>query len=191
MRVVAGTYKSRPLKAVPGMNTRPTTDKIKEGMFNLLNQHLSDGVCLDFYGGSGALAIEAVSRGMSRAVITEKFPTAIEVIKANITMTKEEAKFTVLLGDNRHAISQLKLREPNLVFDLVLLDPPYKLQRIIEDIEFLQSINVIDGYTTIMCETDDDTALPQAIANNQWVKVKFKEYGMTRIHVYAGKDELA
>lgn len=186
MRVIAGQYGSRHLKAVPGMNTRPTTDKIKEGIFNVLGGRFDEGVCLDFYGGSGALAIEAVSRGMSRAVITEKYRSALQTIQANIAITKELDKFTVLAGDNRAMLAQLKQREPNLIFDLVVLDPPYHEQRIEEDIQWLHQLGVIDHLTDILCETDNSTKLPLHIL--LWQKVKHKHYGQTSIHLYEGRD---
>ena len=105
MRVISGEYGSRRLKAVPGNSTRPTTDKIKEGMFNLLGGYFDGGRVLDLYGGSGALAIEAVSRGMDEAVITEKYRPAIQTIRENVAITKEEEKFTILAGDNRTALT--------------------------------------------------------------------------------------
>ncbi|MCW6660212.1 16S rRNA (guanine(966)-N(2))-methyltransferase RsmD [Aerococcaceae bacterium NML191292] len=186
MRVIAGQYGSRHLKAVPGMNTRPTTDKIKEGIFNLLGGYFDGGVCLDFYGGSGGMAIEAVSRGMERAIITEKYRPALQTIKANVAVTKEEHKFTVLSGDNRASLAQLKQREPDLIFDLVILDPPYQQQRIVEDIEWLADLGVIDYLTGILCESDDQLDLPEEVLS--WRKVKQKQYGQTGIHLYEGSE---
>lgn len=189
MRVVAGQYGSRKLKAVLGMNTRPTTDKIKESLFNMLGGYFDGGYCLDFYGGSGALAIEAVSRGMSHAVITEKYRQALLTIESNVEVTKESHKFTVLSGDNRVSLARLKGSKPDLLFDWVLLDPPYKGQRIVEDIEWLLELGVVDHITSIICETDDLTSLPQQIG--VWTKVKCKQYGQTVIHLYEGVNENA
>lgn len=184
MRVVAGKYGSRPLKAVPGMNTRPTTDKIKEGMFNVLGGYFDGGMCLDFYGGSGALAIEAVSRGMEHAIITEKNRAALATIQTNVAMTQEMDKFTILAGDNRASLQHYKAAHPDLIFDWVLLDPPYKKETLIEDIEWLLELQVIDEVTSILCETDNLTELPDTLL--LWQKVKYKEYGQTRIHLYEG-----
>lgn len=182
MRVIAGEYGSRPLKAVPGINTRPTTDKIKEGMFNLLGGFFEGGRCLDLYGGSGALAIEAVSRGMDEAVITEKNHLAIETIYKNIEITKESEKFTVLKGDNYKALLRFKKKYPNYTFDLVLIDPPYKQQKIEKDINWLDSQGFFTQNTVIMCESDDHTTLNKQLGS--FVKEKEKHYGQTLIRMY-------
>src|SRR5699024_12332007 len=100
MRVISGNYGSRRLKAVPGQNTRPTTYKIKESMFNLIGGYFDGGICLDFYAGSGVLAIEADSIGMDSAVLCEKHRPAIETSNESLKMTKEEERFTLLMSDN-------------------------------------------------------------------------------------------
>lgn len=182
MRVISGKYGSRPLKAVPGMNTRPTTDKIKESLFSLAGGWFDGGNCLDFYGGSGALAIEAISRGMEEAVITEKYRPAVQTIRANIDMTQEAQRFHLLVGDNRAVLRSFLQQHPSYMFDLVLLDPPYAKQQIVADIEWLILQGCVDEYTRIVCETDDGTDLPQMIG--PFVKIKHKHYGQTFITIY-------
>lgn len=182
MRVIAGDYGSRRLKAVPGTNTRPTTDKIKEGMFNMLGGFFSKGICLDLYGGSGALAIEAVSRGMDRAVITEKDRQAVQTIQQNLEMTKEEEKFTLLRGDNRKKLLQLKQAETALEFDLVFIDPPYLKQKVEADILWLETAGLLTETAVILCETDQKTDLPEQIAD--WQLYKEKTYGQTYVRLY-------
>lgn len=182
MRVISGEYGSRRLKAVPGNNTRPTTDKIKEGMFNLLGGYFDGGRVLDLYGGSGALAIEAVSRGMDEAVITEKYRPAIQTIRENVAITKEEEKFTILAGDNRTALKKLKSAKSELSFDLVFIDPPYKNQTIETDIQWLEDQGLLTEETLILCESDDQTVLPQNMQD--WEKIKEKHYGQTFVRLY-------
>ena len=96
MRVVAGEYGGRRLKAVPGMKTRPTTDKVKEAMFNIIGPYLEGGQVLDLFAGSGGLSIEAVSRGADHATLVDRQYQAIKTIHENLSVTKEEDKFTVL-----------------------------------------------------------------------------------------------
>ncbi|MER2180593.1 MAG: RsmD family RNA methyltransferase, partial [Desemzia incerta] len=108
MRVITGEYGGRRLKAVPGESTRPTTDKIKESLFNMIGPYFDGGNCLDLFAGSGGLAIEAVSRGMDKAVLIDKAPAAIKVIQENIAVTKEEEKFKVIRGDAARVIKNLK-----------------------------------------------------------------------------------
>src|SRR5699024_10406332 len=96
MRIISGTYGGRPLESLPGQNTRPTGDKLKETLFNIIGPYFSGGKVLDLYAGSGALGIEAVSRGMDEAVLVDNNHTAVNVIKENINITKESFKFDVL-----------------------------------------------------------------------------------------------
>lgn len=182
MRVVAGKYGSRPLKAVPGMNTRPTTDKVKESLFNMLGGRLFSNKVLDFYGGSGALAIEAVSRGAESAVICENNRQAISTIQQNIEITKESELFEILVGDNHNTIASFCQQHPDHRFDLVLLDPPYKNQTIVKDIELFDRFNCLSENCIIMCETDNQTDLPENIA--AFVQKKCKKYGQTVIRFY-------
>ena len=182
MRVVSGKYGSRPLKAVPGMNTRPTTDKIKESMFNLLGGKLDGGNVLDLYGGSGALAIEAISRGAEDAVICEKYRPALNTIQLNIEMTKEPDKFTILKGDNIKSIERYMQDKPLHMFDWVFIDPPYKQQKIEKDIQVLDRLNCLSPDTVIVCESDSQTQLNKEIGD--WSSVKEKTYGLTTIRIY-------
>lgn len=182
MRVIAGDYGSRRLKAVPGTNTRPTTDKIKEGMFNMLGGFFSGGVCLDLYGGSGALAIEAVSRGMDGAVITEKNRQALMTIQQNVATTKEVERFSILGGDNRKSLAELKKGTADLQFELVFIDPPYHQQKIEEDIVWLDEANLLSDQAVILCETDSHTVLPTTI--KEWQLYKEKAYGQTSVRLY-------
>ena len=84
MRIIAGEFGGRRLKAVPGMKTRPTTDKIKESMFNIIGPYFDGGRALDLFAGSGGLSIEAVSRGVDQAVLIDRQYQAIKTIKENI-----------------------------------------------------------------------------------------------------------
>lgn len=88
MRIVAGDFGGRRLKAVPGMQTRPTTDKVKEAVFNIIGPYFDGGQSLDLFAGSGGLSIEAVSRGVARAVLIDRQYQAIKTIKDNIAVTK-------------------------------------------------------------------------------------------------------
>lgn len=182
MRVISGEFGSRPLKAVPGKGTRPTTDKIKESMFNLIGQNRLSGICLDFYGGSGALGIEAVSRGCQRAVITERNGQAIQTIRTNVAMTQAEERFTVLKGSNRTSLKQLAEREPTLVFDWVFLDPPYKDQQVAEDIAWLEAASLLSSDCAIICEVDATTHLPDKVG--AFEKYKERRYGQTHVCLY-------
>lgn len=180
MRVITGEYGGRRLKAVPGENTRPTTDKIKESLFNMIGPYFDGGNCLDLFAGSGGLAIEAVSRGMDKAVLIDKAPAAIKVIQENIAVTKEEEKFKVIRGDAARVINNLKSEQQ--VFDLVFLDPPYAKQQIVSQIEALLDNNMLSPEALIVCEVDKKVDLPETIKQAQ--VYKSAEYGITKIMIY-------
>lgn len=180
MRVITGEYGGRRLKAVPGESTRPTTDKIKESLFNMIGPYFDGGTCLDLFAGSGGLAIEAVSRGMDRAVLIDKAPAAIKVIRENIAVTKEEDKFTVIRGDAAKVIRNLKNEQQ--VFDLVFLDPPYAKQQIVSQIEELLDNGMLSSEALIVCEVDKKVDLPDTIKNAH--VYKSAEYGITKIMIY-------
>lgn len=124
MRVIAGKYKSRRLKAVEGQNTRPTTDKNKENLFNIIGPYFDGGICLDLFAGSGGLGIEAMSRGMKELYAVDRQYKAVATIRDNVNALHME-DVHILKMDYRKALASFP---EGLRFDLVLLDPPYGLK---------------------------------------------------------------
>lgn len=181
MRIISGKYGSRHLKAVPGNHTRPTTDIVKESIFNMLGMNFSGGSVLDFYGGSGALAIEAISRGMDHAVICDNYRPAIETIKANVSVTKEADRFTILAGDHYHRLKAYLSEQPSQ-FDLIFLDPPYKQAAIEKDVSFFEEIDCVKVGSLIVVETGKDTTLREEIGAFSLLKEKI--YGESYIRIY-------
>lgn len=182
MRVVAGEYKGRRLKAVPGDHTRPTTDKVKESIFNIIGPYFDGGWCLDFFSGSGGLGIEAVSRGIDHAVLSEKSRKAIQVIQENIQVTKEPERFTLLKGDSRKNIQKFAEEQPSQTFRLVFIDPPYQQEKTELDIQRLIELGLVDETTTFVCEMDQKKELPQTIG--QYQKIKRVEYGTIALEIF-------
>ena len=159
MRVVAGKYGGRPLKTLEGKTTRPTTDKVKGAIFNMIGPYFDGGQVLDLYAGSGSLAIEAISRGQ------------------NISMTKEKERFELLKMDSNRALELVTGQ-----FDLVLLDPPYAKERIAADVEKLVERELLSDDVLVVCETDKSVDLPEEIAGlGIW---KQKIYGISKVTVY-------
>lgn len=141
--------------------------------------HFLSVVCrvLDLFAGSGGLAIEAVSRGMSAAVLVEKNRKAQAIIQDNIIMTKAENRFTLLKMEAERAIDCLTGR-----FDLVFLDPPYAKETIVATIEALAAKNLLSEQVMVVCETDKTVLLPKEIATlGIW---KEKIYGISKVTVY-------
>ncbi|AYG01247.1 16S rRNA (guanine(966)-N(2))-methyltransferase RsmD [Lactococcus allomyrinae] len=177
MRVVSGNYGGRPLKTLAGKTTRPTTDKVKGAIFNMIGPYFDGGRVLDLFAGSGSLSIEAISRGMDFAVMVEKDRLAQEVILDNIKMTKESEKFQLLKMPADRSLSVLT--EP---FDLILLDPPYAKEEIVKNLEYLQEQRLLTEHCIVVCETDKTVELPDKIAQLELTKQKV--YGISKISIY-------
>lgn len=154
MRVIAGKARSIPLKTVEGMDTRPTTDRIKETLFNMLQNELADCLFVDLFSGSGGIGIEALSRGARKAIFVEKAPKAVECIKENLKKTKLENEAVVIAADAVSAIYRLNQSEPA---DFIFMDPPYQQQLEKQVLEALKNSPLVDEYTTIIVEADLNT----------------------------------
>ncbi|HEM3489368.1 TPA: 16S rRNA (guanine(966)-N(2))-methyltransferase RsmD [Streptococcus suis] len=177
MRIVSGSYGGRPLKTLDGKTTRPTSDKVRGAMFNMIGPYFEGGRVLDLYAGSGGLSIEAISRGMESAVLVERDRRAQAIIRENIAMTKEADKFQLLSMEARQALNSVE--GP---FDLVFLDPPYAEQEIEDVITELCRRDLLADDVMVVCETDKAVSLPEEIAElGIW---KEKLYGISKVTVY-------
>ena len=177
MKIVSGIYGGRPLKTLEGKTTRPTSDKVRGAIFNMIGPYFEGGRVLDLYAGSGGLSIEAVSSGMSHAVLVERDRKAQAIIAENIQMTKEVSKFQLLKMEAERALEQVT--DP---FDLVFLDPPYAKEQIVADIEKMAERNLFSQEIMVVCETDKSVELPEEIAClGIW---KEKIYGISKVTVY-------
>jgi 16S rRNA (guanine(966)-N(2))-methyltransferase RsmD len=125
MRIIAGQFRSRTLQAPHGMDTRPTTDRLRETLFNVLAPRIQGARFLDLYAGSGAVGIEALSRGASHVHFVEKAPPAIQALRANLAKLGITTNFTIDSTSVASALKRIaKLSGP--AFDLIFLDPPYE-----------------------------------------------------------------
>lgn len=157
MRIIAGKYAKRNLHTLKSWKTRPTSDKVKESLFNSLGQFFNGGQVLDLYAGSGALGIEAVSRGMDHASLIDINYAAVNIIKKNIELTKEEDRFSVFKMSSKAALNFFK--EQSQKFDLIFLDPPYAKQKIAKDMATLFNSDLLNKNAIVVAETDDQTEL--------------------------------
>lgn len=180
MRVVSGTCKGRSLKAVPGTGTRPTTDKVKESIFNIIGPYFDGGLVLDLFAGSGGLGIEALSRGMDKGIFIDRDYSAFQTVKANLDVCKLSDQAEVYKNDSGRALKALIKRE--LSFDLIMLDPPYKKQKLIELVEEISKARLLTDKGYIVCEHSHDVTLPEQIGR---FIIKRKEvYGIIAITIY-------
>ena len=152
MRVIAGALKGRKIKAVPGNLTRPTTDKVKEAIFQIIGPFFDKGSCLDLFAGSGSLGIEALSRGMVQAIFVDKQSKAIHTIHENLKDLQLKDQTEVFRTDASRAIQAAAKR--GLQFDLILLDPPYKKANYGELLNEIVKLDLIKKNGYIYCEHD-------------------------------------
>jgi len=185
MRVVSGKCKGLSLKAVPGISTRPTTDKVKEAMFNIIGPYFEGGTVLDLFGGSGGLSIEALSRGMEKAIIVDREMKAIKTIKDNLETCNLTSNAEVYRNDAERAVKAIIKRE--IQFDLIILDPPYKKQQIVTLMEIFDEKNLLDRNGTILVEHATDIELPEVIGNFE--RKKAEKYGICAVSVYHKRME--
>lgn len=180
MRVIAGKARRTLLKTPEGLDTRPTTDRIKETLFNILQGNLADCCFLDLFSGSGAIGIEALSRGASFAVFSDTSKTAVDCIKANIKATHMEGQAEVFQKD---AISTMKTMEAaGKVFQIIFMDPPYDCGHEKVILQMLEQSNMIDEDTIIVVEASLATKFDY-LEKSRFRIYREKEY-KTNKHVF-------
>ena len=155
MRVIAGKARRLQLKTVDGLATRPTTDRIKETLFNIIGPEVYGTKFLDLFSGSGAIGIEALSRGAQEAYFVENNKNAVRCIKENLSFTKLEQEAVVLPMAVSQALATLDKK--NIVFRFVFMDPPYNHLYEKEVLEFLSGSDLINQETTIIVEASIET----------------------------------
>ncbi|HYN10638.1 MAG TPA: 16S rRNA (guanine(966)-N(2))-methyltransferase RsmD [Vicinamibacterales bacterium] len=128
MRIIAGTLRGRRLQAPPGSRVRPTSDSLRETLFNVLGPSLDGARVLDAFAGTGALGLEAISRGAAHATFVERDPTALRVLRENIDACGAAEACAIIRGNFPIALEQPKSLNAQRSFDLILLDPPYEIE---------------------------------------------------------------
>ncbi|KRM88006.1 16S rRNA (guanine(966)-N(2))-methyltransferase RsmD [Lacticaseibacillus thailandensis] len=161
MRVVSGEFRGRRLNMVPGDTTRPTADKVKESIFNMVGPYFEGGQALDLYAGTGGLGIEAVSRGMDHATLVDSAYQAVKTIKQNVQLLKAADRFTVIKRSVQAACTALAAEHQQ--FDLVLMDPPYTQQRVLTELANFVQLDLLKPGATVVVETGMDVQYPDAI----------------------------
>lgn len=155
MRVIAGSARSLKLVTVDSMDTRPTTDRIKETLFNVLSPDIPGSNFLDLFSGSGAIGIEALSRGADRAVFVENGRKALECINKNLDFTKLKDQAQILSTDAVSSVSTLERQKD--VFDIIFMDPPYGRLLERDVLVRLSGSDIVSDETIIVVESDLDT----------------------------------
>lgn len=175
MRVVAGEAKGRRIDAPPGDVTRPTLDRVREALFNALGSlgAVEDVTVLDLFAGSGALGIEALSRGAASAVFVERSAAVRRVLDANLVATGLDDRAEVIPGAAASFLDRCAREDPPRRFDLVVLDPPYDTGGE-EWVDLLGSVAVVASHGVVAIESDRAVPLPEP-----WHVLREKWYGGT------------
>ena len=177
MRVISGTARGRKLTPVPGMNTRPTTDRVKESVFNIIQMHIRDAEVLDLFAGSGALALEALSRGAASAVFVDESTDAVKLVRANLAVCKLEGRVV-----QTESIGYLGGCGQ---FDLIFLDPPYDTGLLDKALQAVIQFDILTDGGIIVCESRRETPMPELAA--PYYKGREYHYGKVKLTLY-GKE---
>jgi 16S rRNA (guanine966-N2)-methyltransferase len=180
VRVISGSAKGRPLKSVPGNGTRPTTDKVKEALFSMIGPYFEGGTALDLYAGTGGLGIEALSRGIDAAVFVDMEQKAIDTVRANLRAAKVEVQAEVYRNDAGRALAALEKR--GRAFDLVFLDPPYRLKHGDQLMVTMAAKNLLKPDAVIVLEHESDYEYPENVPGFR--RTRQSVYGETAISIY-------
>lgn len=181
MRVIAGKARRLPLKTVAGEATRPTTDRIKETLFNILQNDLYDIRFLDLFAGSGGIGIEALSRGAAQACFVDNSKAAVDCIRRNLSFTHLESQAEVYSCDVLMALARLEGRPP---FQIVFMDPPYGKGLELRVLEYISERrpSYIDAHTMLIIEMALETETDSLEALGYEI-LRIKEY-KTNKHVF-------
>ncbi len=182
MRVITGSARGRKLKTLEGMDVRPTTDKVKEAIFSVIQFDVPGAAVLDLFSGSGQLGIEALSRGAESCCFVDKSRSSIDVTLENIRSTGFEDKSFIFNTD-----SVQFAKTTNRSFSIALLDPPYGKGLIVPALEGLESRIKAGG--KVICEHEEKLVLPEKIGRLE--KARHYKYGKVEVTLYIVPDEEA
>lgn len=177
MRIIGGKARGTKLYTLEGDNTRPTLDRVKESLFNIIQRDIQESIFLDLFSGSGAIGLEAVSRGAKKAILCDKSKDAINIIKKNIEKTHFQEQielyqlpFEKLLND--------KIKEK---IDIIYIDPPYKTDFVYNAIKIILDKNLINDDSIVIVETDEEQRVINQIKELNVEVVNQRQYGRAHL----------
>ncbi|EGK13486.1 16S rRNA (guanine(966)-N(2))-methyltransferase RsmD [Kroppenstedtia eburnea] len=184
MRIIAGKAKGRRLKTVPGMKVRPTTDRVRESLFQIIGPYFEGGSVLDLFAGSGSLGLETLSRGAERAVFVDHSPASVETVRKNLQVAGFADRAEVYRRDARAALRILARRK--LSFRYIFLDPPYRETFLPELLTYISEHGLLEPRGVLMAEHGSASRLQPRY--NHLSRVRELVYGQTVIHLYQRED---
>lgn len=177
MRIISGKARGTKLYTLDGTATRPTLDRVKESLFNIIQNDIEDSTVLDLFSGSGAIGLEFLSRGAKRAVLCDSSKDAIKIIKQNVQKTHFEEKVEVYNMEFTKLVERLQ----NQKFDIIYIDPPYATDFIKTSLEKIIEYELVNENTKIIVETDDETRILNQIEKMDVEITDKRKYGRATI----------
>ena len=182
MRVITGTARGRRLKELEGMETRPTTDRVKEGIFNIIQFDIEGRRVLDLFAGTGQLGIEALSRGAASAVFVDQRRDAAALTRDNLKLTELSDRGQVICGDAMAYLSGAKAK-----FDLIFLDPPYAAKLWDSTLNAISRFDILSDHGIIICESPLDQEMPE-MAPPYYLHRTYR-YGKIKVTTYHREED--
>ena len=180
MRIISGKARGTKLYTLDGTATRPTLDRVKESLFNIIQNDIEDSTVLDLFSGSGAIGLEFLSRGAKRAVLCDSSKDAIKIIKQNVQKTHFEEKVEVYNMEFTKLVERLQ----NQKFDIIYIDPPYATDFIKISLEKIIEYELVNENTKIIVETDDETRILNQIEKMDVEITDKRKYECKKIVIY-------
>lgn len=184
MRVISGIAKGTKLDTLTTLDTRPTLDRVKEALFNIIQSKIYDAIILDLFSGSGALGIEALSRGAKKAIFCDKSKYAYSIIKKNLTKTKLTDKAVVYNKNFEDCLETLKEK-----FDIVFLDPPYDTDFGVKAISKIMKKELIKDNALIIIETDNEEKIINKVVDLDVRVIDIRKYGKAKLVFLKRKEQ--
>ncbi len=166
----------RGLYTLEGETTRPTLDRVKESIFNIIQYEIPDSIFLDLFSGSGAIGLEAISRGAQKAILCDKSKDAINIIKKNANKTHSLEQVEIYNMDFEDCLRRLDEH-----LDIIYIDPPYKTNYIQESLKILQNSKFITEKTIVILETDNEDRILEEIKDLEFETIDKRKYGIAHI----------
>lgn len=177
MRVITGSARGKQLRELPGMDTRPTTARVKEGLFNIIQFDIEGRRVLDLFSGTGQLGIETLSRGAARCDFVDSSDAAMKIIKSNVSACRLMERAGFYQKDFGAFLSSAGGK-----YDLIFLDPPYASGLLEQALERIADIDIVSGNGIIVCESPAEHVLPELPA--PYVRGKDYRYGKIKLTLY-------
>ena len=183
MRIITGEYRGRRLESPAGYDVRPTSDKVKEAVFNIIMNEVWDATCVDLFAGTGNLGLEALSRGAKKCYFGDHSRESINLIKNNVKMCRAEDKSVIIAGDYSKILSRI-----NEKVDIFFLDPPYKDGLYENCLEIIDSLDLLSEEGIIVAEHGVRDYVPETVGSLEIIKER--KYGKIMVTIYAKKSEV-